>query len=228
MSGHELVAFLQAQFDEDEAEISKHPDDEYCEPQGYLADIEQNYPCSPYLRIGKTRALAEVAVKRRIIDRHQPRLVESRDGDGIERESYHLQAIADRTRLDFLAAHPGCDLVVGQYSYPLVKVACPAMAVKQTINGHSSWHTTTRWYEADWLRLLHAAYQQPNMQGWAEAAGRMCWPADRLNRLRYAIRAVPGEEAVRPPSCCAACDALFPPSQLPPSRLGIPGGEDRP
>jgi hypothetical protein len=89
MSGHELVAFLQAQFDEDEAEISKHPDDEYCEPQGYLADIEQNYPCSPYLRIGKTRALAEVAVKRRIIDRHQPRLVESRDGDGIERESYH-------------------------------------------------------------------------------------------------------------------------------------------
>jgi hypothetical protein len=35
---------------------------------GLQAEEEAGYPCSPYLRISKARALAEVVVKRRILD----------------------------------------------------------------------------------------------------------------------------------------------------------------
>lgn len=67
----ELIDWLRAQLDADTAEIAKHPDgeDEWM-MTGFLATEEGNYPCSPYLRISKERALAEVDAKRRIVALH--------------------------------------------------------------------------------------------------------------------------------------------------------------
>lgn len=64
----ELVDFLRARLDEDAMEIAKHPDGE--DDWEFMATGETNYPCSPYLMIGKKRALAEVEAKRRIIEAH--------------------------------------------------------------------------------------------------------------------------------------------------------------
>lgn len=62
----ELVEFLRARIAEDAAEIAKHPDGQ--DEWEFMATGEANYPCTPYLMIGKKRALAEVAAKRRLIE----------------------------------------------------------------------------------------------------------------------------------------------------------------
>lgn len=61
----ELVDFLEARLKEDAEEIAKHPDGE--DDWEFMATGEMNYPCSPYLMIGKKRALAEVEAKQRIL-----------------------------------------------------------------------------------------------------------------------------------------------------------------
>lgn len=66
-----LVAFLRARLDEDEQEISKHPDGEYHEEDGYVATQESGYPAFRMLVIGKRRALQQVAVKRRLLDEYE-------------------------------------------------------------------------------------------------------------------------------------------------------------
>lgn len=69
-----LITWLQAQLDEDEREIAAYQtalagEAEYI--RDYLvATQEQNYPCAPYLRISASRALAEVAAARRLLDLH--------------------------------------------------------------------------------------------------------------------------------------------------------------
>lgn len=76
-SGDPLV-WLREQLDEDEAEIAKHPDGE--DDGAYwsiTATGETGYPCNPYLRIGKDRALAEVAAKRAILDAYADALEDS-------------------------------------------------------------------------------------------------------------------------------------------------------
>lgn len=65
MSG--LVEFLRARLDDDAAEIAKHPDDEMPD-WDLVATAETSYPCLPYIAIGKSRVLAEVEAKRRIIE----------------------------------------------------------------------------------------------------------------------------------------------------------------
>lgn len=64
----ELVDFLRARLDEDATEIAKHPDGE--DDWEFVATGETNYPCTPYLMIGKKRALAEVGAKRRLLDEY--------------------------------------------------------------------------------------------------------------------------------------------------------------
>lgn len=63
-----LAAWLRIQLDTDAAEIAEHPDDYEYEAWDLSAEMETNYPCLPYLRIGKRRALAEVDAKRRLLD----------------------------------------------------------------------------------------------------------------------------------------------------------------
>lgn len=65
----DLVTFLRARLDEDAAEIAKHPDDDVPD-WDLIATAETNYPCFPYIAIGKSRALAEVEAKRQIVERY--------------------------------------------------------------------------------------------------------------------------------------------------------------
>lgn len=67
---NELLVWLRAQLDEDERLIAEHPDGEdYGDGgRGIWAEEESNYPCAPYLRISKARALADLAVKRGLVD----------------------------------------------------------------------------------------------------------------------------------------------------------------
>ena len=72
---NDLVEFLRERLDEDATEIARHPVDgsALTDPDWDLtATCEVNYPCSPYIEIGKDRALAEIDAKRRIIARHRP------------------------------------------------------------------------------------------------------------------------------------------------------------
>lgn len=68
----DLTVWLRAQLDDDSRRIAQHPDDEddWMAIDDLVAETEQNYPCNPYLRIGKKRALAEVDAKRQILDLH--------------------------------------------------------------------------------------------------------------------------------------------------------------
>lgn len=66
----DLETWLRAQLDEDEREAQKQPDDEDYPIVGLSAEMEQNYPCSRFLRIPKSMALADIAAKRAILDLH--------------------------------------------------------------------------------------------------------------------------------------------------------------
>ncbi len=65
--------------------------------------------------------------------------------------------------------HESCDLVVGQYSYPL-------LAVSDSRKPHAQWVTI------EWLRLLYAA--QGSVSGRAVEVLSRAWPHERLKRLR--------------------------------------------
>lgn len=65
---NDLVTFLRARLTEDETEIAKHPDEPDFGWWELVASTESNYPCLPYLSLSKKRALAEVEVKRQIVD----------------------------------------------------------------------------------------------------------------------------------------------------------------
>ena len=65
----DLIAFMRARLNEDQAEIEKHPDDAF-EIDGFNAGAETGYPGMPILTIGKKRALREVEAKKRIIRAH--------------------------------------------------------------------------------------------------------------------------------------------------------------
>lgn len=78
--------------------------------------------------------------------------------------------------------HAHCDLVVAAYSYPIVRLACPG---KTESGAGCRWHPDARWVEADWLRLLIAAYQAgAAVPDWAtEPFSSRCWGRERALRL---------------------------------------------
>lgn len=65
---NDQIAWLRTQIDADQAEIERHPDGEDDPDRDIEATAERNYPCTPYLRINKRRALDEVEAKRRMLD----------------------------------------------------------------------------------------------------------------------------------------------------------------
>lgn len=101
----------------------------------------------------------------------------------------------DPAALDALAAHTGCDLLVGRFSYPLIEVCCPPMNVRG-IAGSSHlagvYHSHEKWIDLDWLRLLDAARElRDNVDSGIDPFPpvltkfeRSCWTPARLRRLR--------------------------------------------
>jgi hypothetical protein len=78
--------------------------------------------------------------------------------------------------------HARCDLVMAAYSYPIVRIACPG----ETVSGAGcGWHNQPRWVEAEWLRLLIAAYQAGGAvpEAVIEPFASRCWKRERALRL---------------------------------------------
>jgi len=90
-----------------------------------------------------------------------------------------LAAAKDRTLVP--TEHKTCDLLIGQYSYPLIEVCCPASRSMGT--AHPGCHSDDRWIDAGWLRLL--ALADPAAVGAARVPD--CWTRDVALRLRYEL-----------------------------------------
>lgn len=87
-----------------------------------------------------------------------------------------------------LPGHRDCDIVLGAYSYPLIRVAC--------LPGHGAFtHSHPEWVEAGWLKLLLWARETTKpetpdadlVERYVAGAAR-CWPPDRLARLATLLR----------------------------------------
>lgn len=91
---------------------------------------------------------------------------------------------------DELQDHAACDLLIGRYSYPLVEAICPPSR-RDGDPKHYPFHpNTTNVMDADWLRLLWAAYDAPvndPLKAAVAAFGRSCWTWQRVDRLRVAL-----------------------------------------
>lgn len=111
--------------------------------------------------------------------------------------------------------HPGCDLVVGRFCYPLVEVACPA-SVRDGRARCPGYHPhNAQWTDAYWLRLLALTDRTPTVPALAEAAKASrppCWPAPRLARLAGLLGLEPVPEPLPPPA-----RAFDPPTGPPPT-----------
>lgn len=72
--------------------------------------------------------------------------------------------------------HPGCDLVIGRFSYPLVEVGTP-------------FRGEIEWLDSAWLRLLALAQLTQDGSVMRDAARRAehRWPQARLRRLRFEL-----------------------------------------
>jgi hypothetical protein len=87
-----------------------------------------------------------------------------------------------------LLNHARCDLLVGQYSYPLIEVCCPSHRGLGE-DGHDD-HDEPRWILVEWLRLFVAAAQVKPVDGLNLTIGGAesgCWTTQRLLRLRSEI-----------------------------------------
>jgi len=80
--------------------------------------------------------------------------------------------------------HPGCELLIGRYSYSLVEVSCPpSRSDKRTC---PVFHSEPNSVSLDWLRLLYHARQVPATKPLSEALAsfdRTCWGPRRVERL---------------------------------------------
>lgn len=86
-----------------------------------------------------------------------------------------------------LRGHPGCDLVGGRYSYPLIKVYCPPRMVGSTAapGARRCAHNGGEWIDVEWMRVA-LAYIRTDPQRPVELP--RCWPASRLERLAHDLR----------------------------------------
>lgn len=104
---------------------------------------------------------------------HDPAIVAVDEVDGPEE--------AESAIVHGVEGHDGCDLMMGRYSYPLVELGCPGNV------GPCKRHSSPRWADIDWIRLIALAHQQPEgsqLHKAAKAATLGCFTRDRLHRLR--------------------------------------------
>lgn len=70
----DLITFLRARLDDDQAQVRQHPEAEdrgAIAPWEIAASTATGYPSELYLRIARARVLAEVEAKRRLIRRYE-------------------------------------------------------------------------------------------------------------------------------------------------------------
>lgn len=79
--------------------------------------------------------------------------------------------------------HEHCDLVIGRYSSPLVKVICPAGAQ----HSGGSHPLAAREIDADWLALLVVASTDTIVESGRLVFG-VCWTARRARALRRELQ----------------------------------------
>jgi hypothetical protein len=115
----------------------------------------------------------------------------------LDRELDRDEAEAVTRAHSALSAHPGCDVVVGRYSYPLVEVACLGIQLEGN-GGCTGYHRTANWTDKGQLKLLAAAYATPSISA-DTLAPFTCWPAARLRRIYGEL----GIVDLRP---CPACN----------------------
>jgi hypothetical protein len=95
--------------------------------------------------------------------------------------------------------HPGCDLMIGRYSYPLVELGCPATTTHPARAHLCAGHTTTTWADAALLGLLVHAYRHPvssPLRKYASDYTFRCWSPERLNALLVEL-AITTEDGTR-------------------------------
>jgi len=98
------------------------------------------------------------------------------------------RAKAEGAVLIGFADHPGCDLLIGAYSYPLVEIGCPDRSAGHPGGYHPH---ETKWVDATWIKLLALAQRAPEGSPERQLANRPpmpgCWRPERLYRLRYEL-----------------------------------------
>lgn len=105
---------------------------------------------------------------------------------------YNRPEQAEQAIRDGITGHEDCDLMIGRYSYPLVELGCPPTlgAKPRRLNGTTCCHSRTDWTDRDWLWVLAAAYQSPDLRMRAaieKGHTRQCLPWERLRRLRVEL-----------------------------------------
>jgi hypothetical protein len=85
---------------------------------------------------------------------------------------------------DWTSAHARCDLLVARYD-PILEIGCPGTLGLGRDSG-CRWHEKPFWADADWIRLLAAAYQAGDAipANVFEPFNSRCWKRERVLRLR--------------------------------------------
>ena len=82
-----------------------------------------------------------------------------------------------------LEDHVNCDIMIGAYSYPLVRVGCLGTQM-EGISGCLGHHCSTNWIDIDWIQLLHVLYNSeiPEIE-WKNDNNFRCWTKQRVQRI---------------------------------------------
>lgn len=124
---------------------------------------------------------------------HDPAMpIYGHDDEDLKWTSQDAAVAAVRNLEGDLKHHKDCDLVIGQYSYPLVAIICPPNSHRPTgvtRTGAPCWHNNEQEIDADWLRLMVAAIAEPNRMTAAavEKFSGICWRPNRVNKLRFLV-----------------------------------------
>ena len=108
---------------------------------------------------------------------HDPAIVVTNDGDAPRSLEAALEARTHDTQ------HTHCDVIIGEYSYPLVSAYC--------IGSRNHTHREPAGINVKWLRLLLAASVAPTNPGLTAAiaafTGYGCWTPERVHLLRLEL-----------------------------------------
>jgi hypothetical protein len=88
---------------------------------------------------------------------------------------------------DRIVGHENCDLMVGQFSYPLVSVGCFGMSMPNSgCKGH---HPNIAWMDTEWLRVLsYVMVIDDETEGMLRPFVNGCWTPRRMDRLQNLLK----------------------------------------
>ncbi|MFJ3839435.1 hypothetical protein ACIPY6_28565 [Streptomyces sp. NPDC090054] len=110
----------------------------------------------------------------------------SHDPATVEGECYTPEEAEQRIAAG-LDTHPNCDLAISRHSGAVVEIACATSKHRKV--DLRCYHGGLAWIDADWLRLLAAARHSadPVVRMISATAGHICWPPERIQRLRLEL-----------------------------------------